>query len=265
MGEEWAFSFVVLGCIAGFLAGLLGISGGFLTIPFLFFIFKEMHLPSSYLMQLAIGTSLASIVFNALASTLAHHYYKGIDWSLICQMFPGLVLGCMIGAFIGHLVSTVVLKLFFGVFACGVAVYTYQVKEDSSIRKIELSPSSLNILSFLVGSISNMLGIGGGTMTVPLFLKLHLPLVKAVASSAATGLIISAFGATAYLLFGLTEIQSTHTLGYIYLPAFWILSLSACVTAPVGAKVSRSLDTKRLKRYFSGMIFVLGLLMLIQG
>src|SRR5690348_6236268 len=109
-------AYAIIGLIAGFLGGLLGISGGLVTVPCLFLIFKMLHFPSVYLMQLAIGTSLAAMVFNAISATYTHHHQKGVNWKLVRTMLPGLILGCIAGAFVSYLLPGFILELIFAVF-----------------------------------------------------------------------------------------------------------------------------------------------------
>ncbi len=255
---------IVIGAAAGLMGGLLGISGGIITVPALVYLFKYYGFPTVNLLQLAIGTSLAAMVFNALASMIAHQSKRAIQWSVVKKMLPGLVLGCLVGAYFAHMVPSTILELIFGLFAIilGVNFYRYQgfpLRPD----KLPLS-SHLNGLGFGVGALSNILGIGGGTMTVPLFVRLKLSLKSSIATSTATGFIITLIGAVAYLILGLGETYYESTLGFIYLPAFYILAPATFVTAPLGAKLSHAMNTDHLKKVFAICLIAVGALMVLK-
>ena len=257
---------IVIGAVAGLLGGLLGISGGIITVPALVYLFKYYGFPSVNLLQLAIGTSLAAMVFNTIGSMIGHHVVKGaIQWSVVKKMLPGLVLGCLVGAYFAHIVPSSILELIFGLFAIilGVNFYRYQGLHRLGPDKIPLS-SHLNGLGFGVGAISNILGIGGGTMTVPLFVRLKVNLKSAVATSTVTGFIITLIGAVAYLILGLGETYYESTLGFIYLPAFYILAPATCIFAPLGAKLSHKMNTDHLKKVFAICLMVVGALMVLK-
>lgn len=259
------FAFAIVGLGSGLLAGLLGMSGGIVTVPCLLFIFSLMGFPSVALMQLAIGTSLAAMVFNSLSSTYAHHRRGGVNWKLVRRLIPGLICGCIIGAFLGHILPNHVLQLIFGIFAILLGFYFYLHKEFSDVETHSLpNRIILSLVGLIVGGISNILGIGGGTMSVPLFVSFRLSMKEAIATSAATGFLITLTGAIAYLIFGLGEKHYAHTFGYIYLPAFAILAVTTFIAAPYGASLTHTMDKDRLKRYFALSLMAVGLVMVFS-
>jgi uncharacterized membrane protein YfcA len=259
------FLYAFIGIGAGFLAGLLGMSGGIVTVPCLLLVFTMMKFPSVDLMQLAMGTSLAAMVFNAISATYSHHQAKAVDWKLVKTMLPGLILGCVAGAFISYLLSTAILKIIFGVFALIVGLYFYRQRAIPDVEK-QFSPAALivNCAGFGVSTLSNILGIGGGTMMVPLFVAFQMPMSAAVGSSAATGFIISLGGAISYLAFGLGETIYPHTLGFIYLPAFFILSVMTFLAAPFGARMTHRIASDKLKKYFAICLIAVGIFMMMS-
>lgn len=253
----------LVGLLSGFVGGLLGISGGLIAVPCLFLMFTIQQLPTTDLMQLAIGTSLAAMVFNAISATYAHHLQKNVKWPLVKTMLPGLIMGCIAGAFLSDLFSTVMLQIIFGVFVIAFGLYFYKHRKLPKLGPHPLlTEKRLRPVGFLVGTISNLLGIGGGTMMVPIFVGFKLPMKNAIGTSAATGFVISFVGAFAYLIFGLEETTIQYTLGYIYLPAFFILAITTFLAAPYGAKMAQRLHTDKLKKLFSLAMVVLGILML---
>ena len=264
MGAIELFTFAVIGIGTGILAGLVGVSGGLILIPCLVFMFKLNGMPSVYLMQLAIGTSLAAMVFTSYSSMRSHDKKGGVDWKVVKLMGVGLVIGCIAGAFLGHLLPTVVLQFFFGMFAVALGIYLFNRKRVLEERSQLPKPHILNGFALGVGILSNILGIGGGSLTVPIFLGFRMPMKKAVATSAATGFIVSVVGAISYLLLGLGQSFYPYTIGYIYLPAFVILSVTTFVAAPYGAKWAYEVETKKLLRYFAVSLFVIGLVMMVK-
>lgn len=251
----------LMGLAAGFIGGLLGISGGLITVPCLFLVFSLQHFPTGDLMQLAIGTSLAAMVFNAISATYTHHRQKTVKWKLVKSMLPGLILGCIAGAFLSYLLSTTILQLIFGIFAVVLGLYLYR---HHRLPPITSHHETLNPIGFGVGAISNILGIGGGTMFVPIFIGLKIPMKNAIGTSAATGVIVSLAGAISYLVFGWGETHYEHTWGYIYIPAFVILAITTFITAPFGAKMAERINSVKLKRLFSIALLALGVLMLVR-
>lgn len=256
---------LVIGLGAGLLGGLLGISGGIITVPCLVFLFKFYGFPSVNLVQLAIGTSLAAMVFNAISSILAHHGSGTINWKLVQRMLPGLILGCLFGAYLGHLLPSVILQLIFGCFASALGLYFYFHKGLPDLGPSHLpSTPLLNSLGFGVGAISNILGIGGGTMTVPLFVKLKIPLKSSVATSTVTGFIISLLGAMGYLFLGMGQTFYEMTIGFIYIPAFIVLAISTFIAAPFGARLAHKLHTDHLKKVFAVSLVIVGIVMIFR-
>lgn len=255
----------IIGLGAGVLGGLLGISGGVITVPCLVYLFKYYEFSPTHLVQLAIGTSLAAMVFNTASSMLAHQRKGAIRWIVVFRMLPGLILGCAVGAYFAHLLPSFVLEIMFGCFAITLGVYFYFHKNLAEIDHNQgLSNFLLTSLGFGVGAISNILGIGGGTLTVPLFAWLKMSIKASVASSTATGLIISLTGALSYLLFGLGETYYVDTLGFIYIPAFIVLAITTFVAAPFGAYLSHRLETHHLKKVFAVCLVIVGIAMVFR-
>ena len=163
--------YAILGSISGLLAGLLGISGGVVTVPCLFFIFRLLDFPLAFSMQVAIGTSLAAMVFNAFSSTWAHSRKKGVVWDLFKGMLLGIILSSLLGAYFGDLLSSLLLELLFGIFACLLGIqflhpfFLLKASRQKTPNKVRLSLYGLTI-----AFISNILGIGGGVITVPTLL-----------------------------------------------------------------------------------------------
>ena len=260
--EELAFA--VVGAVAGILSGLLGVSGGMVTVPCLVFIFTMTGFPKESLMQTAIGTSLAAMVVNAAASTWAHHRKLNVKWDLFRWMTPGILLGSLCGALIAHFLSSNILEFFFGIFACSTALYMLFSKNYRDDARERLpNKIVLNTLSFGIAAFSNMLGIGGGVITVPVLMAYRVAMKKAVGTSTATTITISLFGAISYLFLGARQPQTSDTFGYLYLPAFVIISAVSIFGAFLGVYLAHKISVPYLKKIFAGLMLAAGLSMLV--
>ena len=258
---EWG-AYLLLGAFAGTIAGLLGVGGGLIIVPVLVFIFTGHQFPVESIVHIAVGTSLASIVMTSLSSTWAHHKHAAVLWSVFWQLTPGIILGAFIGAAIADFMNANSLRTFFGVFELLVAAQMAMNIKPAPHRQ---RPNWLGTTSAGsgIGAISAIVGIGGGTLTVPFLVWCNTNMHKAVATSAACGLPIALAGAIAYTLTGLNEVNLPDgSTGYIYWPAFIGIVTTSILFAPLGAKLAHRLPITTLKKIFSGLLFVLGIKML---
>jgi len=254
--------YAIVGMLSGVLAGLLGISGGLITVPCLFIIFKFTGLPQEFLMHMAIGTSLAAMVFNSFSSALYHHKKGSVLWTTAKKMLGGIIIGSIIGALIAHVLSGVILEIIFGLFALILGVRFFRnvpLKEGDARLPSTLA---LNGIGIGIGGLSNILGIGGGVVTVPILLHYQVSAQKAIGTSAATGFIITLIGAIAYLLFGLQHKMPVESIGYVNLPAFFVISIVSFLFAPFGVKLAHKLPTLKLRCYFGVVLIFTGLSMI---
>lgn len=255
--------FLLIGLLAGFLSGLLGIGGGVVVVPILLFVFAGMDIEKDFAMHLAIGTSLASMVITAFVSGLSHHRRGAVVWSLLVKMLPGLAIGCLIGAYLSDEFSGVVLEIIFGLFICLMGVKLLLGK-----RKIAESHDPKKSLLWLggagVGAISSLLGVGGGTFSVPLFLSFGYSEKKAIGTSAATSFVIATLGAIAYLYFGLDAIGIQGSFGYVYLPAFALIGIGSVFLAPIGVGVAHRMSGNKLRKTFAVLLLIIGATMLVR-
>lgn len=255
-------SYILIGSIAGIASGMLGIGGGTITVPALYIIFKMIGLPQAYLMHLSIGTSLASIVINTFSAARAHHLRGAVMIATVKRMLPGIVLGTILGGFFAHLLSGIILEIFFGLFACSLGIYFLRpIKPMAEERRLPGFPL-IDISSTSIALLSNILGIGGGVIIVPYLSAYRVAEKKAIGTSVAISFFISLLGAIFYLIFGLSDVGLGIAFGYIYLPAFVFLSISSYFAAPYGVKLAHYLPAKTLRKYFAGAMIVVGLLMI---
>jgi uncharacterized protein len=256
-------AYAVVGAAAGILGGLLGIGGGVITVPCLYYIFYLIGYPHPYLMLLAIGTSLAAMVFNTASSTWAHHGRGFVLWDVFRKMAPGLFLGSIIGALIAKYLPETFLEMFFGIFLCILAVNFWR-KRPSHDEPHRLPKMPLMLLwSLSIGGISNILGIGGGTLIVPFLTKYKVAARNAIGTSAACSLLVTSIGALSYLIIGLSKVSLPEEVGYIDLPAFITIGIVSFIMAPLGAKWTHQLSVVRIRKIFAVVLIVTGISMIL--
>jgi len=238
---EFFVYYSLLGAFAGTMAGMLGIGGGLIIVPVLAILFEQQQLSPEHIMHLAIGTALAT----AISSVRAHHKRGAVQWPLFARITPGIVLGAVIGSTIAHYLPSDALKRIFGVFEILLALQIIFSRQPEAHRGLP-GPVGLTGAGGIVGTISAILGMGGGALTTPFFLWCNVEARKAIATSAAIGLPMSIAG----------------TLGYIFWPAFLGIVAFSIVFAPLGARLAHYLPAKTLKRFFAVFLIFLGINML---
>jgi len=258
------YSLVLLtGCVAGFLAGLLGIGGGLVIVPALaWLLVSSSHDPSS-VMHVALGTSLASIVFTSISSVTAHHRHGAVQWPVMRRMSPGIVLGAIAGAILVDQLNTTILQMIFGVFALLVSLQmatAWRVNAHAGLPNIE----SLSLAGLIIGIVSSCVGIGGGTMSVPYLMWHGVDIRRAVATAAANGLPIAVAGAGGYMVTGFLSVGwQNGQLGYVDILILAVLVSGSVILAPLGAKTAHRMDTHRLRQVFALILAVIGMRMIL--
>ncbi|MCK5003197.1 MAG: sulfite exporter TauE/SafE family protein [Gammaproteobacteria bacterium] len=257
-----ALLYLSTGVFAGLASGLLGVGGGLIIVPVLFFIFSAQNLPAEHIMHMALATSLATIIITSISSARAHHKKQAVLWPVFLLLAPGICLGAWFGGIVASDIKTDVLKPGFGIFEFIVAMYLLW-NHQSQQHAVSLDKIKSAVGGFIIGTISAIVGIGGGTLTVP-FLNWHnIPMRNAVATSAACGLPIAVFGAASYIYTGwsISNLPG-HTLGYVHLPAFALIIATSFLFAPVGAKLAHRLPESTLKKWFAIFLMLIGLKMI---
>jgi uncharacterized membrane protein YfcA len=259
--------YIATGAAAGFSAGLLGIGGGLIIVPVLFYIFAAQGYQDPYLMHMALATSLATIIITSLSSTLAHHRKRAVLWRVVMLLVPGIGIGAWFGASLASELDTTTLKPVFGLFEIFVAILMLS-RYQSDRHTLSINTGSALLGGGFIGGISSIVGIGGGTLTVP-FLHWHNIAIKnAIATSAACGLPIAIF-ATASYIWNSQHLANSHLLpsdnaGFVNLHAFAVISLCSFMFAPLGAKLAHRIPDVTLKRVFSSLLLLLGISMIIS-
>lgn len=251
-----------VGAIAGLLAGLLGVGGGLIFVPLLLFCFRRAGMPEDWRMHLALGTSMASIMFTSVSSFWAHHRRGAVYWLVVRRIVLGILAGTLLGAHVASRLRNNVLQAVFAVFVCYVA---WQMLLDRKPKPSRELPGRWGMLGVgtVIGLISSLVGIGGGTMSVPFMIWCNLPLRRAIGTSAAIGFPIAVFGSVGYVLNGVRAPRlPPYALGYVYLPAMACIVAASVLTAPWGVRLSHRLPVPRLKRAFAALLVVVAARML---
>lgn len=248
---------ILLGIVSGLLAGLFGIGGGLIIVPVLVILFTAKGFPEEQEMLMAVATSLATIILTAIASVWAHHRLGSVVWAKVFRLSPGIIIGAVVGAVIAKHLSADNLRCILAIFLSYVAMQmALQVKPKPD--RIKQSRALDFLVANMIGLLSSIVGIGGGTLTVPYLVHGQMPMRNAVAVASACGLPIAVAGTVSYTLLGWNVLHLPEwSLGYVYLPAFLGTGLSSIVTAPIGAKLVHKLPAAKLKRYFSLLLFVM--------
>ncbi len=252
------------GAVAGLLAGLLGIGGGLVIVPMLVFCFSLEHIDPAVTMHLALGTSMASIIFTSVSSFWAHHKRGAVEWPLVKRIVLGIFVGTFLGSCLAARMSTGFLKGFFVIFLYYVASQMLLNKKPKPSRQL---PGALGtfFVGNIIGAFSSLVGIGGGTLSVPFMTWCNIPVHRAIGTSAAIGFPIAIAGTFGYLFNGWNaEYLPPHSVGYIYLPALVGLVVTSVFTAPFGVRLAHSLPVDRLKKVFAFLLYVVGTRMLIS-
>ena len=259
---SYLLSYVTLGVFIGLLAGLLGVGGGLVIVPALVFLFQQQGMDPAIIVHLAIGTSLATIIATSWSSVRAHHRRGAVLWLVVQQFTPGIILGTGMGAALVHELPAGMLKILFGLFELAVAVKMGFGIRPSPKRTLP-GPIAMNGMGQVIGFVSAIVGIGGGTITVPFLVWCNVALRNAVATSAACGVPIAIFGTISFLITGWSTMGlPSHSTGYLYWPAVAGISAASVFTAPLGAKLAHTLPTQSLEKIFAGFLFFLGIRML---
>jgi len=259
--------YILTGAFAGFSAGLLGIGGGLIIVPVLYFIFSTQGYEQQHLMHIALATSLATIVITSISSTHAHQRKHAVLWPIVLLLAPGIALGAWLGASFATQLDSAILKPVFGIFEIFVALLMFS-NYQSKQHKLTIKTVNGLIGGSIIGGISSIVGIGGGTLTVP-FLHWHKINIKnAIATSAACGLPIAVFATASYIFNGWnitdeSKKKKKTLVGYVHMQAFAVIATSSFLFAPLGAKLAHSISDVLLKKVFSIFLLLLGLKMLL--
>ncbi len=260
---------LLLGALVGFLAGLLGIGGGLVIVPVLLVLLPLTQVSDQVLMPMVLGTSLAAILLTSISTLIAHHRSGNIPKKILPYILSGIGFGALVGSYFADTIPSHLLKLFF---ACFVILMSFQMwlgakKTEHTNRPLSQLPKAKLVgVSSIIGTLSSLLGIGGGVILVPYLTSVEkLDMRRTIGASASGGFVVASMGSLGYLWAGLhtKQLLPEWSLGYIYLPAFIGIICLSLFTAPLGVKVAKQLPVKVLKRCFSVLLFIVGTKILI--
>ncbi len=254
-----ALGLLAAGAVAGLLAGLLGVGGGIVIVPALYALFSLLELDVSIRMPLAVGTSLATIVFTATSSTLAHRRRQSVEVSLLRSFLPWLILGVGLGSLVVNFAATGAMLLIFATIAILVAIYMAFVPQGVTLaRGLPRGPVRWLVATF-IGAVSSIMGIGGGTLSVPTFTLAGYPVRLAVGTGAAIGFIISVPATISMILLGWGNPHlPVGSLGFVNLLGFIIIVPMTMLTAPLGARLAHRIPPLMLRRAFALFLAITG-------
>ena len=242
----------------GFVAGLFGIGGGLITVPFLFFIFNSLGINQEYVMHLAVGTSFAIIIPTSAVSVITHHKYNAVDFNIVKSYGGFIVLGVVFGIIFAASLKTKTLVLFFSIVIFLLSIYLLLLKEKEKTVALEIKLHLKIVLGFLVGFASALMGIGGAIMNVPILKFFGYTINKAIGSAAAIGFLIALSGALGFLITGIyLKTNIPLSIGFINIPAFLIFIPITSFMARIGARTVHSIDKNRISKYFGFFLFII--------
>ncbi len=258
----WLLAYLALGAFVGVVAGLLGIGGGMMMVPFLAILFQAQGFPFETKMQVILATSMATIIFTAISSVRAHHAKKAVNWQAVWAMSPGILLGALIGTRIVSMLSTRFLMIFFTVFLFYTGTQMLLNFKPKASRTLP-GRGGLFVAGLVVGVLSALVGAGGGFFSVPFLTWCNVAIHNAVGTSAALGFPIALFTTIGNVFNGWNMPNVPQpSLGYVYLPALVGISITSMMTAPFGARLAHKLPVATLKRIFAVILYLLALRML---
>ena len=250
-----------LGIFAGFAAGLLGIGGSMIMVPFMIMTLERSHFPPESLIKVAIATSLATILFTSISSVRAHHQRGAVQWDLVKVMSPGIVIGSLLGAQLASRFNSVWFTLGFGIFLLYMATQMVFKKPAAPATQMPSHWVCFGV-SNIIGAVAAIVGAGGGFMSVPFMIRGNVKLQHAVGTSAALGFPIALAGTVGYLLAPTATGLPSATIGYVYIPALLSVAAASVLTAPLGAKAAQVLPSATMKKMFAVMLYAMAVYML---
>ncbi|MCU0763669.1 MAG: sulfite exporter TauE/SafE family protein, partial [Hydrogenophaga sp.] len=257
-----ALALLATGLVAGTLAGLLGVGGGIVIVPVLYHLFTLLGIDESVRMHVAVGTSLATIIPTSIMSSRAHRKKGSLDMALIRKLMPSVIVGVVLGSIASGYLSGAVLTVVFATVAFLVALNMAFKKDGFAVGNGLPGTAGTAVLGGSIGGISTLMGIGGGTLSVPILNALKVPMHTAVGTGAMLGMVISFPGALAFLYNGMDVPQRPPlSLGYVNLLGMALIVPATMMTTGFGAKLAHSIDARRLRQVFAAFLALTSLRM----
>ena len=260
---SWWSAYIGLGIFTGIFAGMLGIGGGLVMVPTLAVMFSaQAGFPPEEVLHMALGTSMATILFTSISSLRAHHQHQAVLWKVVIQITPGILFGTVLGTLIASRVPAKPLALFFTVFVCAIALQMVLNLKPKPSRELP-GTGGVFAVGTGIGAMSSLVAIGGGAFTVPFLTWCNVNVQKAIGTSAAVGFPIAIGGSLGYIYNGWGHVDlPPWSLGFVYLPALAWMVPPSMLFAPLGARLAHRLPVATLKRIFAGLLVLLAAKML---
>jgi uncharacterized membrane protein YfcA len=260
---QWWLAYLAIGLLVGFAAGLLGIGGGIVLVPLLALVFAAQGLPAEHLLHLALGTSMATIVFTSLSSMRAHHAHGAVDWPTARTLAPGMLTGAFGAALAAGFIPTRPLAVMFTVLVFYAATQFFFDLRPKTTRSLPNAPGIFAV-GAVIGAASSLLAGGGAFLTIPFLAWCGLSLRRAIGTAAATGFPIALAGTAGYIVQGWgVDGLPAASVGYVLLPAFALVVATSMLAAPLGATLAHRWPIRRLRIAFALLLYVLAVRMLI--
>lgn len=259
---------IAIGGAGGFLSGLLGVGGGILFVPALFFAMKAVGFDAQYAMHLAVATSLAIVFATGATSAVAHYRRGSVDIARVRDWAPYILIGVAVGALFASSVNGDILKRIFAGITLLISIYMAFGREKTSGDPAPLlTPKVQHVLCALIGIVSSMIGVGGAILTVPMMSYSGMTMQKAVGTGAALGVVISLPGTLGFMAGGLLhDIQGLppYSVGYVNFLAAGMIVPTAMLMAPVGVKISHAMPRLMLRRVFAAVLIIVSIRMFMS-
>lgn len=261
---EWWWAYLALGAFVGFFSGLLGIGGGSAMVPVLAFIFTAKHFAENFVLHVALGTGMATILFTSLTSVRTHHRHQAVDWMLVRKIAPGVLVGTFGGAWLAAFLDVRVLSVLFTALIYYLATRMLVDKKPQGVRTLP-GMSRLSLAAGGIGLISSLTATGGAALVVAYLVRRGIAIHQAIGTAAAIGWPLAAAGTAGYVLSGISVTGlPAYSIGYVYLPALLGIVVASMLLAPVGARMAHRTPGKTLKRVFAVLLYILATRMLIS-
>jgi uncharacterized membrane protein YfcA len=261
---EWWLGYLAIGAAVGFFSGLLGIGGGAIMVPLLVMLFDAQGLPPEHMLHVAVGTAMATVLFNSISSARAHASLGSIRMDLALKITPGILAGGLVGASITSLIPR---GMFAALFTVVIYIAATNILLGKTPKAARQPPGALGMfmVGFVISGISALGALGGAFLTVPFLMVCNVPVLQAIGTAAAVGFPIGLSGTIGFVLTGwnATGVPGP-SLGYVYLPALAGILFASVLTAPFGARLAHALPTKRLKQIFAVVLYIVATRMLIS-
>lgn len=258
--------YILTGLFAGCLAGLLGVGGGIIVVPALAFIFEHNPvIPSSIIMHMATASSLAIMVLTAQASARAHQQHGRVLWRLYLRMSAGLLAGAVGGVILSNILHTKTLSIIFAIFLLMISIQMFTFSGPKYRRHLP-GHWGMRGVGFVIGGLSGLLGIGGGTLTIPFLIHCRVPMRGTAGVAALASVTVALTGTLTFIITGIGTVRGVPwSIGYIYLPAVFCVGIPSMLATPWGAKLTYRLPVKTVRKVFTFFLAAVSIKMLVNS